>query len=188
PLYRQSLGSRLSLGHLFRWRGMRTKSFFLGSVLGFALTGLFVAYQTGFYLVAYRFGAWSPADVPYDDLLNTRFPWLFVLLGGFFPAVSEEFLFRIFSIPFLQRLVRSTWAAVILAGFIWGFGHSAYPQQPFFIRGVEVGIGGIALGLVMLRWGILPTLVWHYSVDALYTALLLLRSHTPYFILSGAAS
>src|SRR5262249_46468298 len=52
----------------------------------------------------------------------------------------------------------------------------------------EVGIGGIALGLVMLRWGILPTLVWHYSVDALYTALLLLRSHNPYFILSGAAS
>ncbi len=188
PLYRQSLQSRVSLGNLFRWRGMRTKSFFLGSVLGFALTGFFVAYQTGFYLVAYRFGAWSPADVPYDELLNTRFPWLFVLLGGFFPAVSEEFLFRMFSIPFLQRLLRSTWLAVILAGFIWGFGHSAYPQQPFFIRGVEVGIGGVALGLVMLRWGILPALVWHYSVDALYTALLLFRSHNPYFILSGAAS
>lgn len=187
PLYRQSFPKRVSLGNLFRWRGLRTKSFFLGTALGITLTGIFVAYQTAFYLIAYRFGAWSPADVPYNDLLNTRFPWLFVLLGGFLPAVSEEFLFRMFAIPFLRRLVRFTWLAVVLAGFIWGFGHSGYPQQPFYIRGVEVGIGGVALGLVMLRWGILPTLVWHYSVDALYTALLLLRSHNLYFVLSGAA-
>ena len=51
-----------------------------------------------------------------------------------------------------------------------------------------MGIGGVALGLIMLRWGILPTLVWHYSVDAMYSAMLLLRSHNPYFVLSGAAS
>ncbi len=79
-------------------------------------------------------------------------------------------------------------AAVVLAGFIWGFGHAGYPQQPFYIRGVEVGIGGVALGIIMLRWGILPTLVWHYSVDAMYSAMLLVRSHSLYFRLSGAAS
>ena len=78
--------------------------------------------------------------------------------------------------------------ALLLAGFIWGFGHSGYPQQPFYIRGVEVGIGGVALGMVMLRWGILPTLVWHYSVDAMYSAMLLLRSESLYLNLSGAVS
>jgi membrane protease YdiL (CAAX protease family) len=188
PLYRQFFASKLSLGNLFRPRGVRTKSFFKGAVLGLALTGVFVAYQIVFYMLAYRMGAWSPADVPYDDLLNTRFPWLFVLFGGFLPAISEEFLFRMFAIPFLRNLLRATWAAVILAGFIWGFGHAGYPQQPFYIRGVEVGIGGVALGLIMLRWGILPTLVWHYSVDALYSALLLMRSHNLYFAFSGAMS
>jgi hypothetical protein len=40
----------------------------------------------------------------------------------------------------------------------------------------------------MLRFGILPTLVWHYSVDAMYSAMLLVRSHSLYFKLSGAAS
>ena len=188
PLYRQYFGGQISLGNLFRARSLGTKSFFKGTVLGLALTGIFVAYQTGFYLLAYRFGAWSPADVPYDDLLNTRFPWLFVLFGGFLPAVSEEFLFRMFAVPWLRKAVRSLAAAVILAGFIWGFGHAGYPQQPFYIRGLEVGIGGVALGFILLRWGILPCLVWHYSVDALYTALLLLRSNNTYFILSGAAS
>ena len=188
PLYRAAFPGRISLGNLFRPSGLRTKSFFLGAILGISLTGAFIAYQTAFYIVASRHGAWSPADVPYDDLLNTRFPWLFVLFGGFFPAVSEEFLFRMFAIPFLRNVTRSLAAAVVLAAFLWGFGHAGYPQQPFYIRGVEVGIGGVALGLIMLRWGILPTLVWHYSVDAMYSAMLLLRSHNLYFRLSGAAS
>ena len=188
PLYRAAFPGRISLGNLFRPSGLRTKRFFLGALLGISLTGTFIAYQTVFYIVASRHGAWSPADVPYDDLLNTRFPWLFVLFGGFFPAISEEFLFRMFAIPFLRQATRSVAAAVVLAAFLWGFGHTGYPNQPFYIRGVEVGIGGVALGLIMLRWGILPTLVWHYSVDAMYSAMLLVRSHNLYFRLSGAAS
>jgi membrane protease YdiL (CAAX protease family) len=188
PLYRHAYGRQVSLGNLFRLRGLRTRRFFKGAILGVALAAIFIAYQTAFYLTAYKFGAWSPADVPYSDELNTAFPWLFVLFGGYFPAVFEEFTFRMFAIPFLHKLLRWLPLAVVLAGFIWGFGHSSYPQQPFFIRGVEVGLGGVALGIIMLRWGILPTLVWHYSVDAMYSALLMLRSHSLYFRLSGAAS
>lgn len=188
PLYREMFPRQISVGNLFRPRGLRTKRFFLGAVLGLTLTGAAVAYQTGFYLVAYKFGAWSPADVPYDDLLNTRFPWAFVLFGGFFPAVSEEFLFRMFAIPFLRKLFRSIIAAVVVAGFIWGFGHAAYPQQPFYIRGLEVGLDGVVIGFLTLRFGILPALIEHYSIDAFYTAMLLLRSPNLYLRLSGAAS
>jgi len=188
PLYRQAYPGQISIGSLFSPRGLRTRRFFKGAILGATLASVFIAYQTIFYLTAYKFGAWSPADVPYSDELNTAFPWLFVLFGGYFPAVFEEFTFRMFAIPFLRKLVRWLPLAVVLAGFLWGFGHSSYPQQPFFIRGLEVGIGGVALGIIMLRWGILPTLVWHYSVDALYSAMLMLRSHSLYFKLSGAAS
>jgi membrane protease YdiL (CAAX protease family) len=188
PLYREMMGDKISLGNLFTLRGLRTKRFFLGAILGITLTGIFIAYQTAFYIVAFRFGAWSPADVPYTDLLNTKFPWAFVLFGGFLPAVSEEFLFRMFAIPFLRKVTRSVVAALILAGFIWGFGHAGYPQQPFYIRGVEVGIGGVALGIIMLRFGILPTLVWHYSVDAMYSAMLMIRSESLYYKLSGVGA
>lgn len=187
-IYREAFPAKVSLGNLFRTRGLRTKRFFLGAILGITLTSIFICYQTVFYITAYKFGAWSPADVPYDNLLNTKFPWLFVLFGGFFPAVSEEFMFRMFAIPFFRKLSRSTVIALLAAGYIWGFGHAGYAQQPFYIRGVEVGTGGAALGIIMLRWGILPTLVWHYSVDAMYSAMLLLRSHNLYFRLSGAAA
>ncbi len=188
PLYREYLPDKMSLGALLSIRGLRTKRFLLGAILGITLTGIFIAYQTAFYMIAFQHGAWSPADVPYTDLLNTRFPWAFVLFGGFFPAVFEEFAFRMFAIPFLRKAARSIVIAVVAAGFLWGFGHSSYPQQPFYIRGIEVGFGGVALGVIMLRFGILPTLIWHYSVDAMYSAMLLMRSHSMYYKLSGAAA
>ncbi len=188
PIYRQAYPQHLSISRMFSWAAIRSRSFFIASVVGITLTFVFFAYEIGFYLLANRFGAWAPAEIPYTDLLNTRFPWVFVLLGGFFPAVSEEWMFRAFSVPYLQKLLKYRWVAVILASFIWGFGHANYPNQPFFIRGVEVGIVGVILSWVMIRFGILATLITHYSIDAFYSAFLFLRSGNPYLVTSGAVT
>lgn len=186
PVYREDCPGLISLRKYFSWQGLRSRSFFMANVVGIGLTFFFFAYQTVFYLTANKLGAWAPADVNYSDLLNTRLPWVWVLFMGFFPAVSEELQFRAFAIPFLRKLTRSGTLAVVLAAFMWSFLHSAYPNQPFFIRGLEVGLGGLLIGVIMLRFGVLATLVWHYSVDALYTAFLLIRSHNHYLMLSGA--
>ena len=186
PIYRERFPRQQSLSGIFTRRGLRTKRFFLSIVLGYALTGFFFAYQAVFYVVAARFGAWAPADTPYSDLLNTALPWATVLLIGFLPAVSEEGISRMFSISFLDRLGAGRLVAVVLPAIIWGFGHAAYPNQPFYIRGVEVGIAGIVMGVLMLRFGVLPLLVWHFTVDAIYTALILLRSGNAYYVTSGA--
>ncbi len=188
PEYRRWYGGQISLSEQFLPDGLRTKRFLLGTIIGLTLTAVFVAYQTLFYLVADHFGAWSPADIPYREMVNTQFPWIVVLLIGFLPAVSEEFTSRAFSIPFLHRLLKHRWLAVLLSALVWGFAHAGYPQQPFWIRGVEVSLAGIAMGYVVIRWGLLPALVWHYTIDALYTALILLRSSNPYFVLSAAVS
>jgi len=188
PVYRDAYPRFISIRRYFSWQGLRTRSFFLANVVGIALTFFFFAYQTVFYLAADKLGAWAPADVPFSDLLNTRFPWVMVLFVGFFPAVSEEIQFRAFAIPFLRKFLRSGPLAIVLAAFIWGFLHSLYPNQPFFIRGLEVGLGGVIIGLIMLRFGILATLIWHYSVDALYTAFLLLRSPNHYLMVSGGVA
>ena len=188
PEYRRWYGGQVSVTEQFLPDGMRTKRFLIGTIIGLTLTAVFVAYQTLFYLVADHYGAWSPADIPYREMVNTHFPWVVVLLIGFMPAVSEEFTSRAFSIPFLHRLLKHRWLAVLLSALVWGFAHAGYPQQPFWIRGVEVGLAGIIMGYVVIRWGLLPALVWHYTIDALYTALILLRSSNPYFVLSAAAS
>ena len=185
PEYRRSYPHAIALRRYFSWRGLRTRSFFMANVAGLALAFFFFGYQTLFYLFANKLGAWAPSDIPFTNQLNTQIPWMAVLFGGFFPAVSEEMQFRVFAIPFLTKLTRSLPAAIVLAAFNWGFLHSAYPNQPFFIRGLEVGLGGILIGVVMLRFGILATLIWHYSVDALYSAFLLLRSPNHYLMASG---
>ncbi|NOY60014.1 MAG: CPBP family intramembrane metalloprotease, partial [Calditrichaeota bacterium] len=186
PLYREKYKNQLSLTRMLSWRGMRTKKSFIAILVGLTMTIGFAAYQVVFYLTSQKLGGWAPQDIPYDNLLNTAFPWISVLLIGFMPAVTEEFISRMFSISFFEKFIKVRWLSVIIPAFIWGFAHANYPNQPFYIRGLEVGTTGIIVGIIMLRFGILATLVWHYTVDAFYTALVLLRSGNPYFISTAA--
>lgn len=188
PLYRKRFPKSQSLTGLLQPRAFRTKEFFISAMVGLTLTFFFFAYENVFYIIANHLGAWAPREVPYSDLLSTAFPWIFVLFFGWFPAISEEFISRMFSIPFFESLMKSRILAVVLAAFIWGFGHAEYPNQPFYIRGLEVGIAGIIFGIVLLRYGILAVVICHYSVDALYTAFVLIRSHNAYYVATGALS
>jgi membrane protease YdiL (CAAX protease family) len=185
-LYRERLPKQLAMPRLWTPKALSSRRVFLSMIIGYALVPLFMAYQVVFYLTAHRFGAWAPAEVPYDDMLNSALPWMAVMFAGFFPAFSEEFLSRAFAIPFLQRLVRSRFAAIVFAAFIWGFGHAGYPNQPFWIRGVEVGLAGVVAGLLMESFGLLPLLIWHYTIDAVYTATLLFASGNTYYVVSAA--
>src|SRR6202035_2480675 len=119
-------------------------------------------------------------------VVTTYLPWVYPLAIGVYAATSEEFLFRLFAIPYLMRLTKSRFLAVVLPAFMWGFLHSNYPQEPAYIRGIEVGLIGIVAGLVMLRWGIWATLIWHYTVDAFLISTSLLRSNGAYLRFSGA--
>ena len=185
PMYREGFPSQMSLRRYLSSNGVRTRSFLIANIVGIGLTFFFFAYQAVFYVIANKLGAWAPSDINFSNDLNTRIPWVGVLFTGFIPAVTEEMQFRAFAIPFLKKILGSWPLAIVLAAFNWGFLHSLYPNQPFFIRGLEVGVGGIIMGLVMMRFGIVATLIWHYSVDALYTAFLLLRSSNHYLMVSG---
>lgn len=185
-LYRETYPKKISLTNFFTPAGMRTRRFFLAAITGIVMTAGLFLYQEVFYLIAGRMGAWAPSEIPYNELLNTKFPWVFVLLIGFLPAVTEEFLCRMFSISLLRKLTRRTWIAVLIPALIWGMAHAGYPNQPFYIRGIEVGLVGILAGVVFLRLNIGAVLFWHYTVDALLSGLLLLRSGNNYYVISAA--
>jgi len=186
PLYRESQPSRMQLARAFTLRGLRSKEFFSAAVVGVSLAAAHIGYVVAFYLVAARLGAWAPQELNFDNSFNTAFPWISGAAIGLYASTNEEFTFRLFAIPFFNKLTRSRWIAVILPAFLWSFLHSNYPQEPAYTRGIEIGIVGIIAGLVMLRWGIVATLIWHYTVDASLVGLLLLRSNSLYFKISGA--
>jgi membrane protease YdiL (CAAX protease family) len=185
PLYRSAQPDRLRLSKAFTLRGLRSKEFFSSSFIGLAMAAAHIGFIVAFYLIAGRFGAWAPQEVNYDNSVNTVIPWISGIAIGLLASTSEEFLFRLFAIPFLHRLTRSRLLSIIIPAFCWGFLHSAYPNEPPYIRGLEVGLIGVVAGIVMLRWGILATLIWHYTVDAALVGLLLIRSDNLYFKVSG---
>jgi CAAX prenyl protease-like protein len=186
PLYRISQPDKLRLDVGFRLPGIRTKEFFRANVIGICLAAAHIGYITVFYIISRKLGAWAPQDLNYENVVSTYVPWVYPLTIGIYAATSEEFLFRLFAIPFLMRTTKSRFLAVVLPAFFWGFLHSNYPQEPAYIRGLEVGLIGIVAGLVLLRWGIWATLIWHYTVDAFLISTSLLRSHGAYLRISGA--
>jgi membrane protease YdiL (CAAX protease family) len=186
PLYRIFQPNKLRLEAGFRLPGIRTKEFFSANVIGICLAAAHIGYITVFYIISRKLGAWAPQDLNYENVVSTYVPWIYPLTIGIYAATSEEFLFRLFAIPFLLRTTKSRFLAVVLPAFFWGFLHSNYPQEPAYIRGLEVGLIGIVAGLVLLRWGIWATLIWHYSVDAFLISTSLLRSHGVYLRFSGA--
>lgn len=186
PLYRISQPNKIRLGAGLRLPGIRTKEFFSANVIGVCLAAAHIGYITVFYIISRKLGAWAPQDLNYENVVSTALPWVYPLCIGIYAATSEEFLFRLFAIPYLHRMTKSRALAVVLPAFAWGFLHSNYPQEPAYIRGIEVGLIGIVAGLVMLRWGIWATLTWHYTVDAFLISTSLLRSHGAYLRVSGA--
>ncbi|HEY4978094.1 MAG TPA: CPBP family intramembrane glutamic endopeptidase, partial [Candidatus Acidoferrum sp.] len=185
PLYREAQPDKLRLYKAFTLRGLRSKEFFSSSVVGLSMAAAHIGFIVAFYMIGSRLGVWAPQDLNYSDVVNTSFPWIAGVAIGVMAATSEEFLFRLFAIPFLRKMSGSRILAVILPAFFWGFLHSNYPQEPGYIRGLEVGLIGIVAGMVMLRWGIVATLIWHYTVDASLVGLLLIRSDNLYFRVSG---
>ncbi len=185
PLYRASWPSRLQLSKIFTVRGLRSKEFFSAAVVGLSLAAVHIGYVVAFYVTAGHYGAWAPQEVNYEESVNTLFPWISGAAIGLLASTNEEFTFRLFAIPFFTRITRYRWVAVILPAFLWSFLHSNYPQEPPYIRGIEIGLIGIVAGIVMLRWGIWATLIWHYTVDASLVGLFLLRSNSLYFKVSG---
>jgi hypothetical protein len=185
PLYRASQPARLSLVSLASPRILRSKEFLIACFVGYGFAAFHIAFVVAFYLIGRRFGVWSPQDISYSDFLSTGLPWIYPLTISLLASTSEEFWFRLLAIPLLKRYLRSTWLAVLIPAFLWGFLHANYPQQPGYIRGLEVGVIGVAAGFLMLRFGILATLVWHYTVDAVMIGMFLFQAESWYFRLSG---
>jgi len=186
PFYRQTYPDKLRLGAGWSLRGLRSKEFFRSCVIGLAMAAAHIGFVVAFYLLGRKLGIWAPQEIKYSDTVSTALPWIYPLAISIYAATNEEFTFRLFAIPLLMRYTKSRVLAVVLPAFVWGFLHSVYPQQPGYVRGLEVGVIGVVAGWVMIRWGILATLVWHYTVDALLIGLILLRSESLSFKISGA--
>jgi len=163
-----------------------TPQFAAAAGRGYLAAGVMVGYFTLFYFLGRRFfGVWMQAESPYSNLLNTSFPFLFPLFVSLTAAISEEFTYRFFAIPFLRKYLKNVFLALLIPAVIWGFGHSTYPVFPVYVRGIEVTLVGLLFGWLYLRYDILTCIMAHYAVDAIFIGWPLLKSENTYFFVSG---
>ncbi|MBI2267208.1 MAG: CPBP family intramembrane metalloprotease [Armatimonadetes bacterium] len=185
PLWRGLFPGRPALDSFLTLPGLRRRSSAVGVLVGYGAAFAFLGYQVLFYLGARKIGAWSPLEIPYDDVLSTALPWVYPLFIGFSAALSEEFFFRFFAVSWLLRITGRKWVALVLPAVIWAILHCNYPQQPFYIRGIELAVVGIAWGLLLLRYGVITTVTAHYVFNAAQGSALLLMSDNLYFRVSA---
>ncbi|MBN3037879.1 MAG: CPBP family intramembrane metalloprotease [Candidatus Omnitrophica bacterium] len=182
----ESMSKRMPL-----FSALRTKNFDIHRVkptfiVGYSLAFIFLGYVTLFYLLGTKvFNIWIPPDAEYSNIFAMILPFLFPLTIAISAAIKEEFLYRFFAIPFLTRFTKKLWLAILLPALIWGFAHSFYHIFPTYVRGIELTIFGVVMGMVFLRYGIETVIIAHFVMNATLAGLPLLRSHNSYFVISG---
>jgi membrane protease YdiL (CAAX protease family) len=156
----------------------------LGYLVGIIMLGI----QSSAFAIGERYmGVW--VEYYWLSQLSTAYvPFISAFILAFNASVSEEIAFRMFCINYGQKLFKKAWPAVIISSVIWGFGHSTYNIFPMWFRGLEVGLLGIFLSIVYLKYGIIPAIVGHYIFDAFWSASpYLLGKSTSFDFLSSLA-
>jgi hypothetical protein len=156
-------------------------------LIGYGGAAAWLGYFAAYYWAGVRYlGVWAPFEPPYRDIMNTAFPVLFPVTLGLAAALAEESLFRLFALPLGTLALRRLWlgplafpATLVGVSLLWGTLHATYPQQPFYVRAIEVGLGGLVSGLLFVRYGLVPVILIHYTGNAAIAGILFWLSGRP---------
>jgi hypothetical protein len=155
-------------------------------IAGYSMGLAAIGYVTLFYVVGQKLlGVWTPVDVPISNSFSSYFPSFHAIETGLSAAIDEEFTFRLFAIALLFILTKKTWLSILLPAIIWGFAHTFYPQEPIWIRGLELSIAGIVYGWIFFRFGLVTTLVSHFTYNCVVGVIPLFQSNDPFLLTSG---
>lgn len=178
-LYRKAFPDKLSIESYLTGAALRTKQLTESVLAGVSVFGIQLGWITLFYLVGKQLGVWSPLQMREVAVLSSVVPAYSGLTMAIEASVFEELLCRILCLILVQKLTRNFWIANFVQAVGWAFMHSDYPQEPAYVRGLELSFVGFAFGMLLRRFGILPSVISHYTYNCLLASLPLLSPNTP---------
>jgi len=170
---RHAFPDHLDWWKLWRYRGTREVASLVGG--GYVVAALALAYVAAFYLATRTLlGWWAPAELlDNPNQIASPLPWVSGIAVSAQAAVWEEALSRALPLSLLavwagRRPTRRWWmaAGVVGSALIFGFAHSSYPSWPPYSRGLEIFLDACFWAFLFLRFGLLVTVVAHFTYDA----------------------
>ncbi|MFM9280417.1 CPBP family intramembrane glutamic endopeptidase [Paenibacillus jiagnxiensis] len=129
-------------------------------------------------------GSWSTIDETQSPY-NMVYAWLLPIMA-WMAGIGEEALYRLFGIPMLRKIVRSTLAASAISSLIWAFGHTLYPIYPVITRPIELLFLGLIFSFIFLRYGFITAMFSHVVFDSILMGISLMSMGDPVNIAVGA--
>ena len=192
---------RLAFGaHPQLWRTWRTPSAISRAIwgrtlAGYAWIGFDLAFIAIFYFLVQRYlGWWSPSDALIDpNILGTPQPWLGPVSMALQAGLMEESLFRAIPLAGAALLGRHfkreklfIVVALVLQAIVFGCAHANYPGQPAYARPIELFLPSLVWGVVYLRYGLVPGMLFHFGFDLVLMSIPLFVTDAPGIVFDRA--
>ena len=161
--------------------GIRTREFFYSTLIGYYVGFLQLGWLALVHAILTKRGLWLPLILPARITYNMKLPYLIFLPGLTFAMLNES-LFRLYGISWLNSKVRLL-PAICVVSSLWGFGFSLLPQSPHYLYGVTIAIWGIVLGFVLVKFGLLATVISQFVVITIVLGLPLFYSDAKYSVI-----
>ncbi len=179
-LTRAAFGNHPQLWSLWKSENSASYEVFGRTLGGYLMVGFNVAFVIGFYLISLRYwGWWSPSETLFDpNILATYVPWIAPIVQSLNAGFMEECLFRAIPLAGAALLGRHfgkrnlfIGIAFIVQAIVFGAAHANYPVQPSYARLVELLIPSLIWGATYLKFGLLPTIIAHFTYDVIWFSL-----------------
>ena len=160
--------------------GIRTREFLYSILIGYCVGLLQLGWLALLHTILTRKGLWLPLILPVRITYNLKLPYLIFLPALTFALLNES-LFRLYGISWLNSKIRLL-PAICVISLLSGFSFSLLPQSPPYLYGVTIAIWGVVLGFVMVKFGLLATVVSQFVAITIILGLPLFYSDAKYSI------
>lgn len=94
-----------------------------------------------------------------------------VLVVSFWASLSEEVIYRLYLLNFLENLGFHPGWSLIFSSFFWALAHVGGEVAPFYLRIVEIFLIGLGLGLLYFKFGFWFVFKVHFLADLILLGL-----------------
>ena len=194
-LGREAFGSHPQLWRTWRTPSAISRAIWGRTLAGYAWIGFDLAFIAIFYFLVQRYlGWWSPSDALIDpNILGTPQPWLSPVSKALQAGMMEEALFRAVPLAGAALLGRHfgrekgfVVVALVLQAVVFGCAHANYPGQPAYSRPIELFVPALIWGIVYLRYGLVPGMLFHFGFDLVLMSIPLFVTDAPGIVFDRA--